>query len=87
MIGGDTFSALAPVLDPLTQKLAMSPSSTVHGGQHGTKYAAVELLLRAAFVADENWGFTLEPARRAYGRYLTNNIAHVGEIVIEIICR
>ena len=42
----------------LTKKLAiMSPSSTVHGGQHGTKYVTFELLLHAAFVADEIWGF------------------------------
>ena len=31
--GRGTFSALAPVLGP-SKKLAMSPSSTVHGGQH-----------------------------------------------------
>ena len=39
----------------LTKKLAMSPSSTVHGGQHGTKYVTFELVMRAAFVADEFW--------------------------------
>ena len=33
MVGGDTFSPLAPVLGLLTKKLAKSPSSTVHGGQ------------------------------------------------------
>ena len=37
----------------LTKKLAMSFSSTVHGGQHDTKYVKFELLLHAAFVADE----------------------------------
>ena len=31
----------------------MSPSSTFHGGQHDTQYVAFELLLHAAFVADE----------------------------------
>ena len=42
----------------------MPPSSTaVHGGQHGTKNVTFELLLPAAFVADEIWGFMLEPAR------------------------
>ena len=45
----------------------MSPSSTVHGGQHDTKYIYIyvtfELLLHAAFVADEIWGDMLEPAR------------------------
>ena len=41
----------------------MSPSSAVHGGQHDTKYVTFELLLRAAFVADEIWGFMREPAR------------------------
>ena len=35
-----------------TQKLAMSPSATVHGGQYDTKYVALELLLDAAFAAD-----------------------------------
>ena len=44
----------------LTKKLAMSPSSTVHGGQHDTKYVAFELLMHAAFMADEIWGFLLE---------------------------
>ena len=58
MIGRSTFSALAPVLG-LQQK-------TVYGGQHDTKYVTFELLLHAAFVADEIWGFTLEPARIAY---------------------
>ena len=42
--------------------MAMSPS-TVHGGQHDTKYVAFELLMHAAFVADEIWGFMPEPAR------------------------
>ena len=58
---------LAPVLDPLTKKLAMSPSSNVHDGQHETKYVTFELLMHAAFVADEIWGFMLEPARTAPG--------------------
>ena len=40
----------------------MSPSSTVHGGQHDTKYVTFEHLLRAAFVADTIWGVYLEPA-------------------------
>ena len=31
----------------------MSPSSTVHGGEHESKYVAIELLLHAVFVADE----------------------------------
>ena len=48
----------------LTKKMAVSPSSTVHGGQHDTKNATFELLMHAAFVADEIWGFMLEPARR-----------------------
>ena len=43
--------------------MAMSPSSIVHGGQHDTKYVTFELLMHAAFVADENWGFMLEQAR------------------------
>ena len=29
----------------------MSPSSTVYGGQHDTKYETFELILHAAFVA------------------------------------
>ena len=43
--------------------MAMSPSSTVHGGQHDTKYVAFESLMHAAFVADEIWRFMPEPAR------------------------
>ena len=38
----------------------MSPSSTVHGGQHDTKYVTFELLLDGAIVTDENWGDMLE---------------------------
>ena len=40
----------------LTKNLAMSPSATVHGGQHDTKYVTFELLLHAAFMADEILG-------------------------------
>ena len=63
MIGRDAFSVLAPVLGPYQENLAMSPSSTVHGSQHDAKYVTFELLLHAAFVVDEHWGFLLEPAR------------------------
>ena len=52
----------------LTKKMAMSPSSTVHGGQHDTKYVTFELLLHAAFVANEIWDFMLEPARSRRNR-------------------
>ena len=41
----------------------MSPSPTVYGGQHDTKYVTFELILHAALVADKNWVFVLEPAR------------------------
>ena len=41
----------------------MLPSFTVRGGQHDTKYVTFELLMHAEFVADEIWGFMLEPAR------------------------
>ena len=54
----------------LTKKLAMSPSSTVHGGQHDTKYVTFELLMHAAFVADEIWGFMPEPARIQIGNII-----------------
>ena len=47
--------------------MAMAPSFTVHGGQHVTKYATLELLLHAAFVADEIWGFMPEPTRIGLG--------------------
>ena len=43
--------------------MAMSPSSTVHGGQYDTKYVTFKLLMHAAFVADEIRGFMLEPGR------------------------
>ena len=45
----------------LTKKLAMSPSSTVHGGQHDTKYVTFELLLHSWLT--KFWGFMPEPAR------------------------
>ena len=45
------------LLFPSREKtLAMSPFSTVHVGQHDTKYVTLELLLHVAFVADEIWG-------------------------------
>ena len=55
MIGQDTFSAPSRPRS-LTKKLAVSPSSTSHRGQHDAKYVAFELLLHAVFVADEIWG-------------------------------
>ena len=63
MIGRDTFSAPAPVLGPQQKKLALSPSSTVRGGQHDAKCLTFELPSHATFVTDGNWGDTLEPAR------------------------
>ena len=63
MIERDTLSALAPVVGPQKKKQAMSPSSAVHGGEHDTKHVAFQLVLRAGFVADEIWGYMLEPAR------------------------
>ena len=53
----------------------MSPSSTVHDGQHDTKYVTFELLLHAAFVAEEIWGDMLEPARTS--KYNLNKIIHM----------
>ena len=53
MVGTHLFSASSSSPRSLTKKLAMSFSSTVHGGQHDTKYVKFELLLHAAFVADE----------------------------------
>ena len=47
----------------LTKKMPMSPSSTVRGGQHDIKHVTFELLMHAAFVADESRVFMLEPAR------------------------
>ena len=47
----------------LNKKMAISPFSTVHGGQHDIKYLAFELPMHAAFVAVEIWGFMPEPAR------------------------
>ena len=37
----------------LTKELVMPPLSTVHRGQHGTTYVTFEILVHAAFVADE----------------------------------
>ena len=41
-VGADTFSPLETVLGPKQKKLAMLPSSTVHGGQCDTKYVTFE---------------------------------------------
>ena len=57
MVGRDTFLPLAPVLGPKQKKLAMSRSSTVHGGQYDNKYVPFEYLLHAEFVADTIWVF------------------------------
>ena len=74
MFGPDTFSALALVLPigsiqnnwpchslPLFMAVSMTPNKT---------YVTLELLLLAAFVADQNWGFMLEPALRSSGSVL-----------------
>ena len=50
----------------ITKNPTMSPSSTVHGGQHDTKYVTFESLMHVAFVADEICFFMLEPARRLF---------------------
>ena len=49
----------------------MSPSSTVHGGQHNTKYVAIELLLHVAFVADEIWGLMLNQLVKIFNKQKT----------------
>ena len=49
---GHIFGAASASPRSLTKKLARSPFSTAHGGQHDTKYVTFELLLHAAFVAD-----------------------------------
>ena len=73
--------------------MAMPPSSTVHGGQHDTEYVTFESLLHAAFVADDIWGFVLEPARSSFdferqaaqfgasrrGRKMLNSFRHKNE--------
>ena len=43
-------AVIEPVLGP-EENLAMSPSPTVHGGQHGTKYDTCDKILHATFVA------------------------------------
>ena len=43
VVGGDTFSPLAPVLGPEEKNwVHTSPSSTAHGGQHNIKYVTLE---------------------------------------------
>ena len=44
----------------------MPPSFTVHCGQHDAKCVTFEVLLHAAFVADEIWDDMLKPARSAF---------------------
>ena len=48
MVGGDTFSPLAPVLGPEPKKLAMSLPSTVHGSQYDTKYQVCDIRVDGA---------------------------------------
>ena len=54
--------------------MAMSASSIVDGGQHDTKYVTFELLMHAAFVANESWGFMLETARTWYARFFCGSM-------------
>ena len=49
--------------------MAMSPSPTVQGGQHDTKYVAFKLLMHTAFLAHEIWGFMPEPLVPGIGIY------------------
>ena len=60
---GHIFGASTSITS-LTKTLAMSPSSTVHGGQYDTEYVAFELLLRAAFVSNSIRGFMLQHDRK-----------------------
>ena len=63
MIGPDTFSALAPVLAPYLKNWLCHPLPVFMTVSMIPKYVTFELLLRAAFVAEEIWGYMLEPAR------------------------
>ena len=72
---------LALVLVLNKKKVAMSPPSTVHGGQHDTKYVAFELLLHVAFVADNRWVDVLEPAR-TFNATCTTNTKSVSTCVL-----
>ena len=47
VVGGDTFSPLAPILGP-EKKVAMPPSSTVHGVQYDTKYLVCNIRIDGA---------------------------------------
>ena len=51
------------VPSPEHKSLAMSPSSTVRGGQYDTECVTFEYPLYAGFVVDTIWGENLEPAR------------------------
>ena len=62
-LSGHIFGTIASHRQVINTKMPKSPSSTVDGGQYDTKYVTFELLSHAAFMADKNWGFTLEPAR------------------------
>ena len=87
MIGRDTFSALAPVLGPSQEKLVMSPSSTVHGGQYDTKYMVFEYTLRAAFVVDAACFLSLnQPVPCTYETYLFGRVnAHFSIIMLVLV--
>ena len=61
MIGRDTFSALAPVLNWLCHPLSLFMAVSMV--PNTSKYMEFELLLHATFVADDIiWGDMLEPA-------------------------
>ena len=50
MVGGGTFSLLAPVLSKGPEQKRSRVTPTVRGGQYDTKYVTFEYLLHAAFV-------------------------------------
>ena len=66
MVGGETFSPLAPILGP-EKKGAMSTSSPVHGGQYdnipNTWHVILERMVQAVFVGEGSSVVYLELTR------------------------
>ena len=64
-VGGDMFSPLSPILGH-EKKVAMPPSSTVHGGQYDTKYLVCNIRTDGASGIREGDNFRHLPWTRSY---------------------
>ena len=83
MIGRNTFSALAIVLGPPPKNWLCHPLPLFKAVSI-IPNVIFELLLHAAFVANEIWGGLLEPARRCIYIIYISICRYVGHVVLAL---